>query len=418
MPDLVPEVPQSQVIRVAEPLNLNPDLAGCPYAAYARLRADGGVHRAVMVEGLPVWVVSRHEDVKALLADPRLSVNARANGRGYVGFGLPPALNEHLLNVDTADHLRIRRLVAKAFTPRRIEALSIQIQQACDSLIDAIAPNGRSDLLAELAVPLPIEVISAILGIPAADAAAFRRFTATLMDPSDQARASRRAVVAEMHDFFVALVARKRTQPADDLFSAMIQASEPGEHLSENEMTSLAFLILWAGFETTVYAIATGISLVLHDPRTIDLVQRQRSPHTPAMETLVEEVLRLEGPLLTAIRRFPTEDIVVAGRRIPAGSTVLLAISSANRDPDAIERADEFVPDGGGAAHLAFGHGPHYCLGAALARTEIRTAIWTLLNRLPDVELAVPRDQLTWKPDYRQHALTELPATFTAQPGS
>jgi cytochrome P450 len=369
-----------------------------------------------MVEGLPVWVISRHEDVKALLADPRLSMNARTAGRGYRGFGFPPALNEHLLNVDAADHVRIRRLVAKAFTPRRVEALSVRIQHTCDALLDAIAPNGCSDLLTDLAVSLPIEVISAVLGIPAEDGAAFRRFTATLMDPSDQARADRREVVAEMHEFFVALVARKRARPADDLFSAMIEATETGERLSENEMTSLAFLILWAGFETTVYAIATGISLVLNDPEAINLVQRQPSPHTPAMEALVEEVLRLEGPLLTAIRRFPLEDIEVAGHTIPAGSTVLLAIASAHRDSDAIERPDEFTPTGSTAAHLAFGHGPHYCLGASLARLEIRTAIWSLLHRLPDTQLAATRERLTWKPDYRQHALTALPVTFTAQP--
>jgi len=405
--------PQSMTI--AEPVNLVPDLAGCPYAAYARLRAEGGAHQAVMVEGLPVWVISRHEDVKALLADPRMSMNARTAGGGYPGFRFPPALNEHLLNVDAADHARIRRLVSKAFTPRRVDELSDAIRDTTDVLLDAIAPSGQSDLLSDLAVPLPIEVISSVLGIPAEDGAAFRRFTSTLMDPSDQARVARVGVVREMHAFFVELVARKRSQPGDDLFSAMIEASETGERLSEDEMTSLAFLILWAGFETTVYAIATGISLVLTDAKAAELVRKQESPHTEAMEALAEEVLRLEGPLLTAIRRFPTEDIDVSGRTIPASSTVLLAISSANRDPEAFAEPDDFRSDRGAAAHLAFGHGPHYCLGAPLARLEIRTAIWSLLHRFPDVELAVPREQLTWKPDYRQHALTALPIRFTAQ---
>jgi len=412
----MPESRLAQSVAVAEPIHLVPDLAGCPYDAYTQLREDGGAHQAVMTEGLPVWVISRHEDVKALLADPRMSMNARTAGRGYPGFQFPPALNEHLLNVDAADHARIRRLISKAFTPRRVAMLSEQIQQTTDTLLDSVAPKGRSDLLADLAVPLPISVISDILGIPESDGAAFRRFTATLMDPSDQARAARRQVVAEMHEFFVALVARKRSQPADDVFSVMIEASATGEQLSANEMTSLAFLILWAGFETTVYAIATAISLALTDPRVADLVRNQDSPHTPAMEALVEEVLRLEGPLLTAIRRFPTEDIDVAGRTIPAGSTVLLAISSANRDPEAFDQPDEFQAGRPPAAHLALGHGPHYCLGAPLARIEIRTALWSLLHRLPDARLAVPRDQLAWKPDYRQHALTELPITFTAQP--
>jgi len=412
----MPEPTRSRAIGVAEPVPLVPDLAGCPYAAYARLRDDGGVHQAVMAEGLPVWVISRHDDVKALLADPRLSMNARTAGRGYLGFGFPPALNEHLLNVDAADHTRIKRLVSKAFTPRRVDTLRESIHQTTHALLDTIAPKGHCDLLTDLAVPLPIEVISDILGIPAQDGAAFRHFTATLMDPSDQSRTERPRVVQEMHDFFTTLVARKRDHPADDLFSAMIEAGETGEQLTGNEMTSLAFLILWAGFETTVYAIATGISLLLADPQAADLVRSQHSPHTKPMETLVEEVLRLEGPLLTAIRRFPTQDIDVAGRTIPAGSTVLLAIASANRDPEAFSSPDDFHPGRETVPHLAFGHGPHYCLGAPLARIEIRTALWTLLHRLPDIRPATPRDQLSWKPDYRQHALTALPATFTAQP--
>jgi cytochrome P450 len=405
----------STTITVTEPVPLVPDLGGCPYAAYARLREGGGAHQAVMAEGLPAWVVSRHEDVKPLLSDPRMSMNARTAGRGYPGFRFPPALNEHLLNVDAADHARIRRLISKAFTPRRIAALEERIQQTTGTLLDAIAPNGKGDLLNDLAVPLPIEVISGVLGIPSGDSATFRRFTSTLMDPSAQARAARPAVVAEMHEFFTALVERKRSQPGGDLFSAMLEAGT-GEQLSANEMTSLAFQILWAGFETTVYAIATAISLALTHPRAADVVRAQPSPRTPAMDALVEEILRIEGPLLTAIRRFPTQDIEVAGRTIPAGSTVLLAISSANRDPDAFDRPDVLDVDRPSAAHLAFGHGPHYCLGASLARTEIRTAIWSLLHRFPDAQLSVPRDQLAWKPDYRQHALTSLSVTFTAQP--
>ena len=403
-------------LRTSEPVRLDDELGGCPYDAYARLREDGGVHQAVMVEGLPVWVVSRYEDVKALLADPRLSLNARTAGRGYPGFGFPAALNEHLLNVDPEDHLRIRRVISKAFTPRRIDALRHRIQAAADTLLDTLAPQGWADALADLAVPLPIDVISAVLGIPADDGAAFRRFTSTLMNPSAQARADRRRVVDEMHAFFDALVARKRNDPGDDLFSAMIQASDTGERLSQDEMTSLAFLILWAGFETTVYAIATGISLALSDPAVVALIRAQPSPHTSAMEKLVEEILRLEGPLLTAIRRFPTEDIEVAGRTIPAGSTVLLAIASANRDPEAAEHADVFAPGRAANGHVAFGHGPHYCIGAPLARMEIRTALWTLLHRLPDAALSVPRELLEWKPDYRQHALTSLPIHYTPQP--
>lgn len=399
---------------ITEPIPLVPDLAGCPYDAYAQLRADGGVHQAVMAEGLPVWVVSRYQDVKALLADPRMSMNARTAGRGYPGFRFPPALNEHLMNVDAQDHARLRRLVGKAFTPRRVEALRESVQRTVDDLLDTIAPNGRSDLLTDLAVPLPIAVICALLGINAHDGAVFRSFTTALMDPSDQARTARPGRVESLHRVLVELVARKRAEPADDLLSAMIEARDGGDRLTENELTSLAFLILWAGFETTVYLITTGIHLLLTHPHAATLVRAQHSPHTPAMTAAVEEIIRLEGPLLTSIRRFPLQDIQVSGRLIPAGSTVLLALGSANRDPHAIAYPDRLDPTREPNAHLGFGHGPHYCLGASLARLEVRTALWSLLTRFPDLE--IEHQPLTWKPDYRQHALTALPVTFTPQP--
>lgn len=395
--------------RSAEPIPLEPDLAGCPYGTYARLRAEGGAHRAVMVEGLPVWVVSKYEDVKSLLADPCMSLNARTAGRGYPGFGFPPALNEHLLNVDADDHARIKHLVSRAFTPRQIVRLYEHIQETTETLLDAIAHKEQADLLTDLAVSLPIAVTARVLGILAHDGAAFRRFTATLMDPTQQARANRSQVIEEMHEFFAALVARKRADPADDVFSAMITASESDEQLSENEMTSLAFLILWAGFETTVYAIATAFSFVLSDPEIRSLVHSQSLPQDPAMQALVEEILRLEGPLLTAIRRFSTEDVEVGGRVIPAGSTVLLAIASANRDADAFPQPDELLTDRDPTPHLAFGNGPHYCLGANLARLEIRIALWALVRRFPHARLTVPRARIDWKPDYRQHAVTSLP---------
>jgi cytochrome P450 len=212
------------------------------------------------------------------------------------------------------------------------------------------------------------------------------------------------------------LIERKRTEPADDLLTAMIAARDGDDRLTENELTSLAFLILWAGFETTVHLIANGIATLLSEPRLTELVREEPDPHTPRMAALVEELLRRDGPALTAIRRFPLEDLKIGERVVPAGETVLLAIGSANRDPQYITNPDDIDLDRGSAGHLGFGHGPHYCLGAPLARMEVRTALWTAIHRLPSLALAIPAQDLSWNLDHRQHALTALPVTFTAQP--
>lgn len=401
---------------LTEPIEMAPHLSGCPYDAYAQLREAGGAHRAVKPGGGQVWVVSRYADVKALLSDPRMSLETRHSRSGYEGFGLPPALDQHLLNVDEQAHARLRRLVSSAFTPRRVEGLRGHVQAVIDQLISVIAPKGHADLLGELAAPAPMVVICELLGIPESDGAAFQAYTRSLMTPNDPDRPSTRDLVAGMHARLVDLIERKRAEPADDLLTAMIAARDGDDRLSEDELTSLAFVILWAGFETTVHLIANGIAALLGEPALADLVREEADPHTPRMAVLVEELLRRDGPMLTAIRRFPLEDIQIGERTVPAGATVLLAIGSANRDPQHIGSPDAIDLDRTGNGHLGFGHGPHYCLGAPLARMEVRTALWTAIHRLPDLRLAVPERDLPWKPDHRQHALTALPVAFTANP--
>jgi cytochrome P450 len=400
---------------ITEPINLVPELTGCPYEAYARLRDHGGVHQAVKPTGEPVWIITRHTDVKALLADPRMSMNATALRKGYDGFGLPPALSAHLMNVDADDHARLRRLVSTAFTPRRVETLSDRIQTLTDHLIDNIAGNGHADLITQYAAPLPVAVISDLLGIPDGDGTAFHTYTNALMTPNSPDRPSERQIVTDIHTFLIDLVARKRAQPGDDLLSAMIAARDGEDRLTENELTSLTFLILWAGFETTVHLIANSLAALLSDPTAVTTLRDQPSPHTPPMSAAVEELMRRDGPVLTSIRRFPTEDLELNGTTIPRGDTVLLAIGSANHDDHHTPAPEQLDFDRSNNTHLGFGHGPHYCLGAPLARLEVRIALWTILRRLPDLALTIPADQLSWKPDYRQHALTTLPVTFTPQ---
>lgn len=220
-------------------------------------------------------------------------------------------------------------------------------------------------------------------------------------------------IVADMHATLVELIATKRAEPGDDLLSALIAARDHGERLSEDELTSMAFLILWAGYETTVNLIANTTAALLTEPEHAALVRAQPSAHTEPMARLVEELTRRDGPMLTAIRRFPLTDIHIGQATIPAGETVLLSVASADHDPQAFPLPELLEAERTQPRHLAYGHGPHYCLGAPLARLEARTALWTLLRRFPDLALA---EHLTWKPDYRQHALTTLPVTYTPQP--
>ena len=203
-----------------------------------------------------------------------------------------------------------------------------------------------------------------------------------------------------------ALIAAKRERPADDLLSAMIAARDGQDRLSEDELLSLAFLILFAGYENSVHLVSAAVARLLARPDDAAALRAEPNPHTDPMRRAVEGFLRSDQPGTTAIRRFPVRDVRVGDTVIPAGDTVLLAVDAANQGAD----------DGSGG-HLSFGRGPHYCLGAPLARLEARIAVWTLLNRVPDLALAVPYADLTWKNDHRQRALTELPVRYTAVVG-
>jgi cytochrome P450 len=362
-------------------------------------------------DGARVWVVSRYDDVRRLLSDPRLALDKRMSRSGYRGFELPPALDTNLLNMDGADHARLRKLVVSAFTARRVDSLAQRIQVSCDALIDAFPSNGSADLLDVYAAPLPVAVISDLLGVPSPDGAALRECTQVLLTPAKFGPADAAAAVGRIIRLLGGLIAAKRSDPADDLLSAMIAAGDGEDRLSEDELLSLAFLILFAGYENSVHLITAATARLLAEPERAQRVWTQNSPHTQEMQQFVEQFLREDQPVTNAIRRFPTEDIKVGGTVIPAGDIVYLAISAANRDAEAAVRD---TGNGASDAHTSFGHGPHYCLGAPLARLETRIALWTLFHRLPDLALAVPPSELSWKSDHRQHVLRALPITYSA----
>jgi cytochrome P450 len=389
----------------------DPEFMADPYPAYARLREAGPVQRATTPDGAPVWLVTRYADVRALLNDPRLSLNKRNSaGGGYRGFALPPALDANLLNLDPPDHTRLRRLVSREFTARRVEALRPYIQQLTDQMIDQITDAGNADLMAALAVPLPVKVIGELLGVPPADRQRFQTWTTTLLAPQPgQPPEAATQATAGLHHLLVDLVAGARTRPGDDLLSMLIGLrDEQGDRLSEDELTSLAFLILWAGYETTMHLIGNGLLALLTHPDQLD-----RLRDNPAlMDGAVEEMLRYCAPNPFAIRRFPLEDIHLGEHTIAAGDTVLLGLASANRDPDRFPDPDRFDITRTDNAHLALGHGIHHCLGAALARLETTITIATLLRRLPHLALAAPGDQLPWRPSFRSRGLLQLPGRF------
>ncbi|MEH0421494.1 cytochrome P450 family protein [Streptomyces sp. B21-083] len=385
------------------------ELIADPYAVYARFREAGPVHRITGTDGLPAWLVTRYDDVHQALADPRLSLDKRnAAPGGYHGFSLPPALDANLLNMDPPDHTRIRRLVSQAFTPRRIALLREPIRKTADLLLEAMAPLGRADVIASYAAPLPITVICDLLGVAPHDRQDFRSWTDALVAPDRAQPDKAKGAVRSMLAFFRQLLADKRASPADDLLSALIAVRDGEDRLSEDELMSLAFLILFAGYENTVHLIGNATLALLSHPD--QLAELRADPSR--LGSAVEELARYDGPVPLAIRRFPTEDVTIGGVGIPAGETVLLSLAAAHRDPRRFTDPDRLDISRDTTGNLALGHGIHYCLGAPLARMETEIALTALLARFPGLALDVPLAGLKWRPSMRARGLLSLPVTY------
>lgn len=380
-----------------------------PHAVYRRLREKGSVHRVSLPDGSPVWLVTHEADVREGLADPRLSVNKRHSTTGYTGFSLPSALDRNLLNIDPDDHRRLRRLVSHGFTPRRVEQLRDSVQDIVDDLLtglaDGMAADGGADAVAGFAKPLPLRVIGSLLGVPDADQDRFSGWVTGMLAP--RGREELVEAIGRIHRFLIDLVADRRAAPGDDMLSDLIAARDEEDRLSEDELVSLAFLILLAGSENVQHVIANGLLTLLTHPRQ-SAELRERPELFPAA---VEELLRHSQPIQTTIRRFPTEPVEFDGVPIPAGDTVLLCLASAHRDPARYPDPDRFDIHRADTAHLALGQGMHYCLGAPLARLQITLALHTLFDRFPGIRTARPADELPWTTTFRFHALRELPLT-------
>ncbi|MFD5431574.1 cytochrome P450 [Kitasatospora sp. NPDC127067] len=404
------------------------EFASDPYPAYAWLREHAPVHRTTLPSGVEAWLVTRYADARQALADSRLSKNPahhseQAHRTGRVGIpGERQAdLMTHLLNIDPPDHTRLRRLVSKAFTPRRVAEFEPRVQQLTDRLIDGFAQRGSADLIHEFAFPLPIYAICDMLGVPAEDQDDFRDWAGMMVRHTKPGhgggqRGGVGRAVKRMRAYLLELIHRKRADLGDDLISGLIRASDHGEHLTENEAAAMAFILLFAGFETTVNLIGNGTYALLRNPEQRRLLQESVARGESALlETGIEELLRYDGPVEMATWRFATRPLTIGGVDIPVGDPVLVVLAAADRDPARFAAENTLDLARTDNPHLGFGHGIHYCIGAPLARLEGRAALTTLLSRLPDLRLAESADDLRWRGGLIMRGLRELPVEFSPE---
>lgn len=396
----------------------DPAFVADPFPLYRELRQEGPVRRAVVQGELEAWLVTRYEDGLAALTDPRLSSDVRDAADPRLMERLPTTERESMirtmLRADPPDHTRLRRLVSKAFTARRVAELEPRVQAIADELLDAIVPAGRADLVEDFAVPLPVTVISELLGVPVSDRFDFQRWTddMVLQGPQPPDPAKIEAAWQQMHGYLTALLDAKRAHPGDDLLSALIATHDDEQRLDRHELISMAFLLLVAGYITTVNLIGNGIAALLTHPEQLRMLREDPE----LLPGAIEEFLRYDGPVNPGIARFAREDLTIAGVAIPRGATVLVASAIADRDPARFADPDRLDVTRADNAHLAFGHGIHYCLGAPLARLEGRIAIGTALRRLPGLALAVPAEELRWRPRVLRGP-SRLPVTFGSAQG-
>ena len=359
-----------------------------PHSLYRRLSAQAPAHRVEIWGEGHAWLVTRYAEARALLADPRLS----KNWQGLTGF-FPPAnhdphrslLNSHMLQQDPPDHTRLRKLLTKAFTAGSVRRMRPNIEAIADELLDRIAVAAADDPVVDLiqsyAVALPLGVIGSLLGVPPADRDRFRRLVEPSLisiDPAELATAENALI-----ELLNGLIAQKRRLPADDLLSALVHTSDVDDVLSPDELLSTAYLLILAGYETTVNLIGNGVLALLRNPS--QLAALREDPWL--MPSAVEEFLRFESPLNTATMRFTTEPVRVDDVEIPAGQLVLVALLGANHDFRQFDHPDRLDVSRDPNPHLAFGHGIHHCLGAPLARLEGEIAIGRLLARFDRITL-------------------------------
>lgn len=396
------------------------DFRATTHETYARMREHDPVFRQLGLDGeTSIWFVTRYDDVVAMLLDderfvldPALALTPEELAELDASSPLPrdDRVNTNLLTKDGDDHRRLRRLVAKAFTPRMVEQLRPRVQEIADELIDRVEGRGAMDLVDDYAFPLPITVIAELLGIPVEDRDRFRTWSNTFVLPpiTEELQAQFVAHTEEFVAYLDELFAARRADPREDLVSALVLAEEEGDHLSENELYSMVVLLIVAGHETTVSLITNAVLALLTNRAALSELHADPS----SMPAAVEELLRYDSPVERTITRWAAADVELGGHAISRGELVIAVIGSANRDPDRFPTPDTLVLERADTHHVGFGRGSHYCLGAPLARLEADVALRTLLARLPGLRLAIDEDDLYWRPIPLFRSLASLPVAW------
>lgn len=392
------------------PLSDNPFTAtedGRRHEIYAELTARAPVHRIAVPNGPLGHVVTSQAAVRTLLADHRL-VKGGAGGAPFADR-LPAevvaGIYSFLLHRNPPDHTRLRGLIGTVFTRHRIEALAPRIRELTDRILDSMTNAEVVDLVPALAYPLPIGVISSLLGVPGDQEGAFTGWSGVLANSVNTTYAAYADAAIGMHAFLRELVERKRVEPGDDLLSRLVAEHDGTGRISEDELTSMGYLLVIAGYETTTQLIANTIRALLLHPDQLALLRAEPE----RIGAAVEESLRYDAPVQATPPYFATEPIEYDGHVIPPGQPVFFALMAANRDLPPNDGPAAFDIGRPASPHTAFGHGIHHCVGAPLARLEARIVVGALLDRFPDLELAVRPAELARVPAVITNALTSLP---------
>ena len=381
----------------------------------ARLRAVDPVYRTALPDKTTVFLLTRYEDVAALLRDERFTKNRRSALTPEQARKLPwiPSmfrpLERNMLDLDPPEHTRLRTLVHKAFTPRLVEDLRARVQTVADELLEAVSLRGQMDVVNDYALPLPITIITEILGVPTRDRHKFHKWTqavVSLTSPSPTLRVL--PVVWRFIRYLRHFFKVRQRDPRNDLLIALIHAEESGDRLSQDELLAMGVLLLIAGHETTVNLISGGVLALLENPDQMEKLRCDQELIKPA----VEELLRFTSPVFMTTERYALEDLSIHGVPIAKGEMVFGVIGSANRDENVFACPDELDLGREPNRHLSFGHGIHFCLGAPLARLEAQIAFKTLLRRMPHLRLNASPESLRWQPSMMLRGLKALPVRF------
>lgn len=375
-----------------------------PYPDYKKLRHAFPIYKVVFPSGEPGWIISKYNHAVEVLKDSRFSKDMVKR----YGPESRSVFTNNMLFSDPPDHRRLRGLVQKAFTPKMIAGMRSHIEDIANDLLDQVSGREQMNLIDDYAFPLPIIVISEILGVPLEDRDKFRTWSNTIIGSGNEDAATFQQHAKEFIDYLRDWFAQVRQNPGKDLISELLMAEEAGDQLTEEELYGVVTLLIIAGHETTVNLIGNGMLALMEHPEQKELLLQ----HPEYIHNAIEEMLRYNGPVEFSTSRWASEDIDFHGHSIAKGDLVIVALDSANRDEEQFGDADVFDITKEKSPHLAFGTGIHLCLGAPLARLEGEIAIQTLLRRYPHIALAAKPEELEWRPGMIVRGVKEIPVTL------